>query len=224
VLVRIDLRGFFTSIRPGRVYGVLLSAGLPEPVAHTLTGLVTTVAPLDVRRLVPSADRPALGVAHLPTGAPTSPALANLAAFQLDRRLDGLARAFGATYTRYVDDLLFSGGHDLRAHSRRFVALADRIVRDEGFAVAAAKTVTRTRSGRQFALGAVVNARPTLPRPERDALRAILHNCSVHGWRSQAGDRADFPAWVHGRVAWAAGLDPVFGERLRTMVAQIDWS
>ncbi|MGF6725986.1 hypothetical protein P3T43_005371 [Paraburkholderia sp. GAS41] len=40
---------------------------------------------------------------HLPQGAPTSPALANLCAFRLDLRLAGLARALGATYTRYAD-------------------------------------------------------------------------------------------------------------------------
>ena len=46
---------------------------------------------------------------HLPQGAPTSPALGNLAAYRLDCRLTGLAKAAGAQYTRYADDMAFSG-------------------------------------------------------------------------------------------------------------------
>ncbi|MEP6851131.1 MAG: hypothetical protein ABJA87_00465 [bacterium] len=50
------------------------------------------------------------------------------------------------------------------------------IVAEEGFAVAAAKTVVLSPAGRQQVLGAVVNQRPTLARPAYDALRATLHN------------------------------------------------
>jgi hypothetical protein len=75
-------------------------------------------------------------------------------------------------------------------------------------------------------LGVVVNERPTLPRPERDALRALLHNCATRGWASQVRDRdpATFRDHVLGRVAWAASVDPVLGARLHDMAARIDWS
>ncbi|MEX5718066.1 hypothetical protein [Geodermatophilus maliterrae] len=68
--------------------------------------------------------------------------------------------------------------------------------------------------------------RPTLPRPERDALRALLHNCAVHGWASQVRDRdpATFRDHVLGRVARAASVDPVLGARLRVLAARIDWA
>ncbi len=229
VVIRTDLESFFPSIPGGRVWSLLRTAGLPEGVAHTVTGLLTTVVPREVLSAVRSdvigAERAVtrLRTPHLPTGAPTSPAVANLVAYSLDRRLAGLAARFGARYTRYVDDLAFSGGPSLRAARSRFVDHVRGIVAAEGFTVHERKTVVLGNSGRQALLGAVVNDRPTLARPERDALRALLHNCAARGWRSQAGGRPDYPAYVLGRISWAAGLDPVLGARLRAAYDGIDW-
>lgn len=100
------------------------------------------------------------------------------------------------------------------------------IVAEEGFAVAAAKTVVLSPAGRQQVLGAVVNQRPTLARPAYDALRATLHNCQVHGPAGQAREQSpeEFRAALTGRVAWVNGLDPHRGGRLRAQLRSIDWS
>jgi len=233
VLLQLDLEHFFPSIPAPRVHALLRSVGgLPEPVAHAVTGLVTTVVPRAVWQAVPvpaDADRHArlgrrLAAPHLTPGAPTSPALANLVCFRLDRRLAGLAASHGAVYTRYVDDLVFSGGAGLGRGT--FERLVGEVVAAEGFALNAAKTRSTTSAGRQQALGAVVNVRPALPRTERDALRALLHNCATRGWASQVRDRdpATFRDHVLGRVAWAASVDPVSGARLRALADRIDWS
>ncbi|WNV77127.1 reverse transcriptase family protein [Geodermatophilus sp. DSM 44513] len=236
VVLGMDLEAFFASVSAPRVWGLLQgTVGLTEPVAHLVTGLVTTTAPASVWQALP---RPAgvdardrhrrlgarLAAPHLPQGAPTSPALANLVCFRLDRRLAGLAAASGARYTRYVDDLTFSGDH--RTGWRRFAGRVAAIAAEEGFRVNPAKTRVAGAASRQRVLGTVVNARPTLPRPERDALRALLHNCARHGWAGQTRghDPATFRDHVLGRVAWAASLDPVLGARLQGLAARIDWS
>ncbi|HEX2903446.1 MAG TPA: reverse transcriptase family protein [Jatrophihabitans sp.] len=228
VVIRVDLQSFFNSIPAGRIWNLLRFAGLPEPVAHAITGLVTTVLPLAVEQRYRHQLEPLalarLRTPHLPIGAPTSPALANALCFTLDRRLSGAADKFGSSYTRYVDDLTFSGGGYLDRHRRRFLQLLDTVVRAEGFSVNDRKTVILSAAGRQAMLGAVVNQRPTLSRPERDALRAILHNCARYGWRSQARDRVDFPGWLRGRIAWAAAIDPPFGARLLADHQRLDWS
>jgi RNA-directed DNA polymerase len=232
VVIRADLESFFAAIPARRVYGVLRNAGYPEAVAHTITGLCTTVVPRAVwQAIAPPSDSDrhrrlgqSLAVPHLPQGAPTSPALANLVAFSLDRRLSGLARAFDAEYTRYVDDLTFSGGGRLRAARSAFVEQLAAIAADEGFRLVEAKTVVLGSAGRQQALGAVLNHHPTLSRPERDALRALLHNCATHGWRSQARGRENFPAHVLGRIGHLTGLDPSLGVKLRDRYDLIDWS
>ena len=223
VVIRADLEAFFTSITAPRIYGVLRTAGYPEAVAYTITGLCTTVVPRIGMEGVSVPEDFArhrrlgqlLAVPHLPQGAPTSPALANLVAFSLDRRLAGLARAFDARYTRYVDDLTFSGGGRLRNARSAFLDAVADIVRDEGFKLVEAKTVVLGSAGRQQLLGAVINDHPTLSRRERDALRALLHNCATLGWRSQSRGRERFAEHVLGRIGHVAGLDPVLGAKLR---------
>lgn len=205
-VLRVDLEDFFASITASRVYGIFRTAGYPEAVAHVLTGLCTNACRLDV----PTPLRRRLATPHLPQGAPTSPALANLAAHALDRRLQGL----GATYSRYADDLTFSGPHRIRGLLPAIAAIA----RDQGFRVNARKTRLMSAGGRQTVTGIVVNARPNVPRAEYDRLKALLHNAVRDGPGEL--DRAQ----VLGRIAWVASLNPTRGRKLRTAFATIDWS
>jgi hypothetical protein len=165
-----------------------------------------------------------LATPHLPQGAPTSPALANLAAFGLDRRLTGLARSMGLAYSRYADDLTFSGSGRLRLERRRVEALVAAIAAEEGFAVNGDKTALRTRGSRQIVCGIVVNQRPNVPRAEYDRLRALLHNAARDGAGAQNRDRMpDLEAHVRGRIAWVSALNPGRGEKLARMFETVDW-
>jgi RNA-directed DNA polymerase len=207
VVVRLDLEDFFAGVTAARVYGIFRTAGYPEAVAHALTGLCTNVVPAEqsVARHYRLARR--LATPHLPQGAPTSPALANLAAFRLDARLAGLARELGATYTRYADDLVLSCDHRLRLP----VGWIERIARDEGFRVNARKTRVMSRAGRQTVTGIVVNERLNVPRPAYDRLKAILH---------QGGEDLDL-AHLEGRVSWVESLNPARGAKLRARLDEL---
>jgi RNA-directed DNA polymerase len=222
VVVSLDLAAFFASVTAPRVYGLFRSAGYPEPVAWRLAGLTTVATPVAVLAGAPAGLRPALAAAHLPQGAPSSPALANLAAGRLDRRLAGLAAAAGATYTRYADDLTFSGEATLGAG--RMIDAAGRIVAAEGFRLQPAKTRVQRAGGRQTVTGIVVNARPNVRREEYDALRALLHNAARHGPASQnRAGHPDFRAHLAGRIAWVAAVNPGRGDRLRAAFDRIVW-
>ncbi|SDO90699.1 Retron-type reverse transcriptase [Nakamurella panacisegetis] len=229
-VISLDLESFFSSVSGRRIYGLFRMAGFPEPVAHLLTGLCTQATPVDVLRRMPSGHpaafrlRRKLAEPHLPQGAPTSPHLANLAAFGLDRRLAAYASRIGARYTRYADDLTFSGP-DLRRRSRGVVAAVARIVAEEGFALNTTKTRVRGQDDRQTVTGVVVNRHPTVSRAEYDTLRAILHNCVRFGPESQNRLlHTDFRSHLRGRVAWVAALDPERGRRLLATYSQIDFS
>jgi RNA-directed DNA polymerase len=217
IVIRLDVLSFFASVTAARVYGLFRTLGYPEPVAYTLTGLCTTWTPAAVRRAAPSIpDRDyrlaLLGAPHLPQGAPTSPALANLCGFRLDRRLTGLARSFELRYTRYADDLAFSG--TLR-HPSTFVERVAGIAADEGFRLHPTKTRVRTAAERQAVAGLVVNAAPAVPRTEYDELRALLHNAARTGLDEQNRDgHADFRAYLAGRIAWVGHRHPARAAKL----------
>ena len=228
-----DLEGFFTSVRAGRVHGVFRLAGYPEPVAHTLAALCTTVTPRAVLREAPRVPEgavercrrllSALAVPHLAQGAPTSPALANLVAHGLDRRLAGLAESLDATYTRYADDLVLSGDDRLRRLAAIERAVA-RIAGDEGFRLHSGKSRRRTAAQRQTVLGLVVNDRPRVARREVDQLRAVLHDAARAGpERANRTAHPDFRAHLLGRISRVAEADPARGERLHAAFARITW-
>jgi hypothetical protein len=213
VVVRLDVEDFFAAVTAGRVYGIFRAAGYPEAVAHALTGLCTNVVPpehsVPDRRLARRLATP-----HLPQGAPTSPALANLAAFRLDARLTGLARELGATYTRYADDLVLSCDHRLRPP----LAAIARIAAAEGFRLNPRKTRVMSRGHRQTVTGIVVNARPNVRRDEYDRLKATLHRAALDG----PGELD--AASLLGRIAWVASLNPARGAKLRARFDAIRWS
>lgn len=231
LVVRMDLEGFFATVTGLRVRTLLRTAGYPPQVAAILAGLLTTRAPLDVLHGAPHGTGDPgvrrrllarLKDQHLPQGAPSSPGLANAIAHRLDCRLAGLARSLGADYTRYADDLAFSGAKTLPLH--RLLPGVRGIAHDEGFRVRPDKSRVTAAHQRQKLAGLVVNSAPAAPRAEYDALRALLHNCLQTGPAEQnrAGHN-DFQAHVRGRVEWAAAGHPGRGKKLRALYSRIAW-
>ncbi|RKF44509.1 reverse transcriptase [Paraburkholderia fungorum] len=230
VVIRFDLTDFFASVHSGRVYSVIRALGYPLEVARALTALCTNRVPSarllapDVRDRIDWLERQRYRNRHLPQGAPTSPALANLCAFRLDLRLAGLARALGATYTRYADDLAFSGGDDLARVAQRLEIRVAAIAIEEGFAVNLRKTRVMRRGTRQHLAGVVVNSHPNLARTEFDALKAVLTNCVRLGPASQNREgHAEFRAHLAGKVAHAAMLNAARGVKLKVIFDRIVW-
>jgi hypothetical protein len=219
LVLRFDLRDFFPSVPAGRVHALFRTAGYPEEVARLLTGLCTNCVPPDV-----CGARRVYHWPHLPQGAPTSPALANLCAYRLDVRLAALAGRVGGTYTRYADDLAISGDEELARAGDRFRGLVCRVVAEEGFEIHGRKTCVMHRGVRQQLAGVVVNVRPNVPRREYDVLRAVLHNCRRHGPTSQnRAGHADFRGHLAGRIAYVAMLHPQRGRRLWEAFEQVRW-
>jgi RNA-directed DNA polymerase len=234
MVLRMDLRNFFGSVPAARINALFKTLGYPAGAAKVLTGLCTNSPPSRVLRAIPSVgqryvlplhERVQLERRHLPQGAPTSPALANLCALHLDSRINGLAQAIACDYTRYGDDIAISGGEELRRRVDKLSTLIAAIALEEGFEVNHRKTRAMHQSHRQVLTGIVVNRKLNVRRGIYDELKAILHNCAQEGVISQNLDEhGDFRAHLAGRIDYLGNLNPRKGEKLKAAFDRIEWS
>ena len=233
VVLRMDLENFFPRISRARVQAIFRTLGYPETVADILGALCTNTTPLAV---LSSQQHPAFNTRllfdarqlyhrpHLPQGAPTSPALANIAAYHLDCRLTGLAHWAGAAYTRYADDIALSGDDEFARHVERYASEVAAIASSEGWSVHHRKTRIMKQSVRQHLAGMVVNQTLNVTRHDFDTLKAILTNCVRHGASSQNKDGLpNFRAHLAGRIAWVASVNAGRGKRLRQIFDGVAW-
>lgn len=216
VVLRMDLEDFFPSISGPRVQALFRTMGYPETVADLLGGICTNAAPSRFGGYA----RP-----HLPQGAATSPAIANLCSYRVDCRLAGLAKSVEAQYTRYADDLAFSGGQEFETRVERFSIHVASILEEESFRVHHRKTRIMRHGVRQQLAGLVANDRINVRRSEFDNLKATLTNCLRHGPELQNRENhQQFRMGLQGKVAFVESINPAKGMRLRALFDGIRWT
>jgi len=173
-VVAADIRDFFPSMSADRVAQAL--------------------APLELETDLPRAVALVTRAGRLPQGAPTSPHLANVIFGSVDHDLAKL----GWSYSRYADDLTFSGDGD----PRRLVDELRSVIAKHGFRLASHKTRIMGRHQRQWVTGLVVNDRVSVPRNVRRTLRAALHRT-----------RAPMGMELLGRIAFVRFVHAGFADR-----------
>jgi RNA-directed DNA polymerase len=226
VLLKFDLTNFYTTVSFARVVAIFRSLGYSREAAIWLGLLTTSAVPgnLGFQEQGPYAIGPYLR-RHLPQGAPTSPVLANLSAFGVDVRLSGLAKSFGACYTRYADDIAISGPRELAYGLRSLIPLVQQIVAQERFLINKSKRQVLRSHQRQTVTGVIVNAKVNISRVQYDRLKAILTNCLRHGPSTQNRDGVDsFYHYLQGSIAHVSMLNPERGKKLNELFQGIDWT
>ena len=176
-----DLVSFFPSVTEPRVKGLVLALGAPADVAPVIAKLTCFRG-------------------RLAQGAPSSPAIANLAARRLDLRIAGFCGRRGWHYTRYADDLTISGDGRFGQRDLDWVI---RCVEQEGFEVNEPKTRLAQRHQAQVVTGVSVNGRCRLPREQRRKLRAMFHQASDDP--AALGDRVEE---LRGHLGWLRAVEP----------------
>lgn len=156
VLLHADLKDFFDNITLEQVRLAFRKLGAVDPIASLLARLSTIDG-------------------YLRQGTRCSPAIANAVCHDLDTDLLGLAATVGATYTRYADNITFSGDRVPAA------ADIDRHVRSHDFSLRESCRLQH-RGRRQFVTGlAVGGASPRLPRKLKQQMRLVMHFVEKHG-------------------------------------------
>lgn len=182
VVIRLDLKDFFPHTSAKKADAYFRKIGWNAEAAALLTKLCT----------------------HdyaLPQGAPTSPRLSNLVNHKLDARLSALAAARGLAYSRYADDITFSGPEKSKvakyeSRINDVIHVVKKIVKEEGYALHTERKLRLYRKhDRQIVTGLVVNQKPNLKRETRRWLRAVEHHLKtgkpatltpeqLRGWQS----------------------------------------
>ncbi len=194
----IDIRDFFPSIGQRQVKKVFKDLGFPVRVTVMLTRLCTFQG-------------------RLPQGAPTSPALANIVFSRIDQQLMQLALEWGCNYTRYADDLVFSGNI---MFTRYHTLQGTTLIRQAGFATNPRKTRIIGGGGRQMVAGLVANKEGLPPRITRMRWRATFHQASLHPAAFQGQGLR-----LMGIAAFVNRYDRLLGQRYKSIarcVHQLD--
>lgn len=203
VVIKMDIESFFPSISFERVLGIFLEMGYVYSVAVMLAKLSCYK-----------------GV--LPQGASTSPMLANLICRNLDLRLGSLAKKRGLLYTRYADDLTFSG--DITTVDGLLLTV-ETIVQSEGFLLSKKKTRVMRRNSSQRVTGLTVNNKPNIPREYYRKVKAIIHNCIKYGVQSQNLKRGEkiFKQHLYGHAYYILSINQKLGNNLLEQLERVNW-
>lgn len=131
----------------------------------------------------------------LPTGSPTSPIIANIVATPLDNELNGLAYTSNMQYTRYMDDLIFSGNHYPSGLQKN----VNTIVKNYGFHINHEKSKILYRNNDQQCITGVVINGNGIPKSYKRNLRAILD--------LYARENLPLDAELRGKLAYVKSVD-----------------
>ena len=207
VLIHVDIRDFFSSIKREMVFQSLLrETGYTKSLVALLTNLCCYKG-------------------YLPQGACTSPALSNICFRPCDDALGLFAEDSGLTYTRYSDDLFFSGTVvDVPSVLKQIRG----ILSQHGFLMNEKKTRVLRAYHSQQVLGLVVNETTRVSRAYRRDLRQQIYYLKRFGADSfdatHAESYSQYLSQLLGRISYVLSIEPnnqEFQKARRTVISEM---
>lgn len=186
-LLKLDIENFFGTISFPMVYRHAFPGVLFPPAVRTL---LTSLCCYED---------------YLPQGAPTSAAISNLVMKPFDEYIGKWCSRQEITYSRYCDDMTFSGEFDRHTVKNK----VQHFLQAMGFSLNEKKTKWLTQHKRQSVTGIIVNQKIQVPAEYRKAVRKEIYYCRKYGVIShltQLNDLTYLPAGQQGVSNYLAVL------------------
>jgi len=140
---------------------------------------------------------------HVPQGAPTSPALANIICRQMDRELQAIADKNNLIYTRYADDISFS--HANKSFKiTKILEQSKTVLNYYGLKLNRKKTRVLRPHKRMCITGVVINEKLSVPKYVWRNVRAQLHNLIKHKNQLSPEEQQK----LRGKIEWIGMFRP----------------
>ena len=199
----LDLENFFPSIRVEAVENEFLKLGYSKIVSKLLSKLCTRNG-------------------TLPQGAPTSPYLSNLVFKEADAAIATYCKEHKIRYTRYADDMNFSGDFDENELLQKVTETVEKM----GLQINAKKTKLMTTGMRQTVTGVVVNEKPQVVFYKRNELRQDLYYIQKFGFEEHREykeiDQKNYLEHLLGKINFVLQINPKDAEFIKYKSVLID--
>lgn len=203
-VLNMDLKDFFPSIKERDVFLIFYELGYTKKVSYYLAKLLTKEG-------------------RLPQGSPASPMISNIVGKRLDRRLDKLAESYSATYTRYADDITFSGSRSIV----KMIPIVEKIIKDEKFEVNHKKTRYAFSYQRQEVTGLIVNQKVSVSKKYIRDFEKEIFFCKKFGVASHLkktnNHKSFFKEHMYGKAYFIYMINEGLGKRLLHELDEIEW-
>ena len=189
-ILKMDIKDFFPSIPINWVINYFSSLGYPNNISYYLSAICCCND-------------------SLPQGAATSPYLSNILLFSLDDRLTKLSKKYNLIYSRYADDMNFSGEYIPSNYSE----IVSEIIFSYGLEANESKTQLLTRRGKRIITGLSVSGEAlTIPRNKKREIRKEVHYIEKFGYLSHAAKlKIKNPAYIdslEGKLTFWLQVEP----------------
>lgn len=147
---------------------------------------------------------------QLPQGAPTSPAISNIIMRNFDKIIGDWCREKNIAYSRYCDDMTFSGDFD----EKEIVTFVDSELRKNGFFLNHKKTVCLHDGQRKEVTGIVVNEKISVPAHYKKKIRQELFYINKYGVESHIARMENnqsidkYVSGLLGRINYVISVEP----------------